>query len=92
MDEIEEDVFHMNINSQPYSIVRSGDWKLIYYYEDRNIELFNLKEDPYETHDVAEEYPEVRNAIYAKLVDWIQQTNAPMPSLANPLYVDIYND
>lgn len=81
-----------DFRATPYSIVRSGDWKLIYYYEDRNIELFNLKEDPYETHDVAEEYPEVRNAIYAKLVDWIQQTNAPMPSLANPLYVDIYND
>ena len=27
----------------PYSSIRSGDWKLIYYYEDKSVELFNLK-------------------------------------------------
>ncbi len=81
-----------DFRATPYSIVRSGDWKLIYYYEDRNVELFNLKDDPYETRDVAAEYPEVRSELYSKLVAWIQDTSAPMPSLANPLYVDIYND
>ena len=29
----------------PYSSIRSGDWKLIYYYEDKSVELFNLKDD-----------------------------------------------
>lgn len=76
----------------PYSIVRSGGWKLIYYYEDRNIELFHLDDDPYETRNLADECPEKRDELYMKLVKWIEQTEAPMPSLANPLYVDIYND
>lgn len=81
-----------SFRATPYSIVRSGDWKLIYYYEDRHRELFNLREDPYETHDVAAEERERCDALYAKLVRWIQQTRAPMPSLVNPQYVDIYND
>jgi arylsulfatase A-like enzyme len=37
----------------PFSAVREGDWKLIYYHADRRFELFNLAEDIGETSDVS---------------------------------------
>lgn len=35
----------------PYSAIRSGDWKLIYYYRTRQACLFNLSEDIFEKID-----------------------------------------
>src|SRR5262249_45669269 len=29
----------------PYSAIRQGDWKLIEFYEDSRVELYNLKDD-----------------------------------------------
>jgi hypothetical protein len=34
------------------SIIRRGDWKLIYYHEDGHDELYNLESDPGEQNDV----------------------------------------
>ncbi len=38
---------------QPSCMVRSGDWKLMYYPEFNSCLLFNLREDPKEQHDRA---------------------------------------
>lgn len=35
----------LDFRATPYSTIRSGDWKLIYYYEEQSMELFNIKED-----------------------------------------------
>lgn len=35
----------------PYSAIRQGDWKLIYYYDTRRTMLFNLQEDIFEVVD-----------------------------------------
>ena len=37
----------------PYTAVRSGDWKFIEFQEDGRCELYNLKQDPSETQDLA---------------------------------------
>ena len=37
----------------PGSAVRKGDWKLIHYYEEDREELFNLRDDPGETKNLA---------------------------------------
>ncbi len=37
----------------PYSVVRSGDWKLVKYWEGPTFELYNLKEDEFEQRDLA---------------------------------------
>ncbi|MFP6766086.1 MAG: sulfatase [Planctomycetaceae bacterium] len=42
-----------NQGGEPGAIVRSGDWKLIHYYEDGRDELYNLVSDPGEQSDLA---------------------------------------
>lgn len=75
-----------SFRAKPYSCIRSGNWKLIYNYEDKSIELFNLREDLGETHNLSESNPEKRNELYLKLMKWIEKTNAPIPAELNPYY------
>lgn len=75
-----------SFRAKPYSCIRSGNWKLIYNYEDKSIELFNLREDLGETHNLSESNPEKRNELYLKLMKWIEKTQAPIPTELNPYY------
>jgi len=69
----------------PYGIIRSGDWKLIKYYENETFELYNLKEDISETNNLAEERPELTKELNVKLTKWLTEVNAKMPGI-NPDY------
>ena len=42
-----------NQGGLPGGAIRLGDWKLIEFYEDNRIELYNLEQDPGERHDLA---------------------------------------
>ena len=58
------------------SAVRVGDYKLIDWYDDGRVELFNLKEDIGEKHDLSKEMP-VKTAEMLKLVrDWRKEISA----------------
>ena len=72
--------------AKPYTSVRSGKWKLIYYYEDKNVELFNLEENMKEVHDISTANPEVVSDLKTKIFDWIDKTQAPFPTKPNPYY------
>lgn len=63
----------------PYSIVRSGYWKLIHYYEDDSDELFNLKDDIAETRNVADRLPKKREELRGKLSAFLERTEAKVP-------------
>ena len=76
-----------SFRARPYSIIRSGDWKLIYYYEDKSMELFNMKNDWVEHHNVINAYPTIRKELYKKLMKWIKETKAPIPTEPNPYFV-----
>ena len=39
--------------------MRLGDWKLIEYFENNDIELYNLKEDLGEKNDLIDKFPEI---------------------------------
>ncbi len=69
----------------PYGAVRSGDWKYIEFYEDGRGELYNLKEDPAEKHDLAAKWPEAVASLRQKLAKWRMEMNAQMP-MPNPDY------
>ena len=71
----------------PYSSIRSGDWKLIYYYEDKSVELFNLKEDLEEQYDLSQKRVDKKDELYSKLMNWLKETKAPIPTELNSEYV-----
>lgn len=67
----------------PYSSVRQDEWKLIYFFEDDNIELYNLDEDISESNDLASRMPEKVSELKQTLELWWEETGAQMP-IRNP--------
>ena len=72
--------------TRPGSAVRQGDWKLIQYFENNDIELYNLKEDIGEINNLAESEPEKREGLLELLENWRKETGAPVPTELNPEY------
>lgn len=69
----------------PYSAIREGDWKLIEFFEDDRVELFNLRDDLAEQAELAGRELEKARALRQKLHAWRQQVGAQMPT-PNPDY------
>ncbi|MDF3078376.1 MAG: atsA 32 [Sphingobacteriaceae bacterium] len=69
----------------PGSAVIDGDWKLIRWYEDDNEELFNLRADISEKHNMIKEQPQVANELRQKLNTWLNETKAVLPA-PSPFY------
>jgi len=69
----------------PHGAVRLGDFKLIEWYEDMHVELYDLKNDLGEQHDLAQENPAKAAKLTALLHDWRKQVDAQMPT-PNPNY------
>lgn len=69
----------------PYGAIRSGDWKLIEYFEDEKLELYNLNDDPKETKNLADQYPEKTEELLYQLEAWRKSTDAQMMQ-PNPQY------
>jgi arylsulfatase A-like enzyme len=63
----------------PVGTVRSGDWKLLEFFEDGRLELYNLKDDLGEKNNLAAKMPGKTRELHAKLKAWRQSLNAPMP-------------
>lgn len=58
----------------PNVCVREGDWKLIVNYDGTRAELYNLKEDVYETNDVSRENPKVTRRLTKMAMDWFEDS------------------
>jgi arylsulfatase A-like enzyme len=69
----------------PGGAVRYGDYKLIEYYENNTAQLFNLKTDPGEQHDLFLSEPGKVQELRAMLHAWRKNVNADMP-IPNPNY------
>ena len=72
--------------TRPGSAIRYGDWKLIQYFENNDIELYNLKEDLGEKNNLARSNPDKAEELLALLDTWRKNTNAPVPTELNPDY------
>jgi arylsulfatase A-like enzyme len=70
----------------PAGAVRSGDWKLIEFFEDGRLELYNLKEDIGEKRNLAEQRAEKARELHAKLRAWRERVGAPVPTQLNPQF------
>ncbi len=64
----------------PYGAVRSGDFRLVEFFEDGRAELYNLKDDIGETRDLAAALPEKTAALRQRLADWRTRVGAQMPT------------
>ncbi len=74
---------HYYATTTPVSAIRAGDWKLLEYYEDSRVELYNLKADLGETSDLAANMTDKTNELVQDLRAWRKGVNARMP-IPNP--------
>ncbi len=61
------------------STIRSGDWKLIYFYKDQHFELYNITEDIGEQRNLSDKMPEKTKELSAKLGTYLRSVNAQKP-------------
>ncbi len=66
--------------ASPSSVIRKGDWKLIEFYEDNHVELYNLKEDIGEQNDLTEKMPKKVEELRLLLNKWKKDVNASLPT------------
>ncbi|EMI45536.1 sulfatase [Rhodopirellula sp. SWK7] len=64
------------------SAIRSGDYKLIKFYDDDSVELYDLKNDISESRNLAKEMPEKAERLRLELNKWLKETNASQPQRA----------
>jgi arylsulfatase A-like enzyme len=69
----------------PGAAVRAGDWKLIEFYHEGTVELYNLAEDIGERSNLAGQMPDRTNELRKRLRDWQESVGAKMP-VPNPDY------
>ena len=88
-----------NFRTRPVSVIRQGDWKLHLYWEEwvldggrdklstnGAVELYNLKEDIGERHNLADSHSGPRDQLLDDLLAWLEATEALIPSQPNPAY------
>lgn len=63
----------------PCSIIRKGDWKLIQFLKEGNVELYNLRKDLKESKNLASANPEKAQALLKELVGWRKANSVPLP-------------
>lgn len=63
----------------PYAIVRSGDYKLIYYFDGSEGELYNLSFDMEERVNVISTRKAIAEELQSKLELWLEETGARLP-------------
>jgi arylsulfatase A-like enzyme len=74
-----------NQGGRPGAAIRAGRYKLIEFYEDGTLELYDLEEDLGETSNLANKHPDKARKLQGKLAAWRDQVQANMPK-TNPKY------
>ncbi len=70
----------------PVSVIRKGDWKLLEFFEDNQLELYHLKKDIGEQNNLVNKAPNRAQSLHCDLIRWREKLNAPVPTNPNPLY------
>ncbi len=74
-----------NQGGTPSASVRSGNYKLIEFFEDEHLELYDLNEDISEKNNIANDCPNVTKMLKEMLKEWQNQVSAKIPE-RNPNY------
>lgn len=70
---------YSNAGSTPTSAIRKGVWKLMEFFEDSTVELYNLADDPSESRELSRMEPELSMDLQIELSDWREAVHAFMP-------------
>ncbi|TVY10988.1 hypothetical protein [Paenibacillus cremeus] len=70
----------------PGAALRHKAWKLIEFFEDGRLELYNLETDIGERVNQASALPEKTRELHVLMLQWREAVGAPMPLGENPLY------
>ncbi|WP_167611116.1 sulfatase [Maribellus sediminis] len=81
-DETQDPLFR----TRPGSAIRDGKWKLIQYFENNDLELYNLENDIQEKNNMAETNKAKAEELLQKLNSWREAVQAPVPDQLNPKY------
>jgi arylsulfatase A-like enzyme len=89
----------LGFRTRPVSVIRKGEWKLHLFHEEwqldggreklpdnHAVELYHLKDDIGERHDLAAANPEKRDELLGDLLAWFKSSGALLPSEPNPAY------
>jgi arylsulfatase A-like enzyme len=68
----------------PVGLVQQGPWKLMEFFEDHRLELYNLDDDIGETKNLATAMPEKTAELHGLMKSWRTAVNAPMPTAHTP--------
>lgn len=71
--------------TMPYGAIRSGDFKLIEFFNDMHVELYNVRADIGEQSDLTAAMPQKAEELRARLHAWREEVGAQMPT-PNPNY------
>ena len=63
----------------PGGAIRLGKYKLLEYYENGSVQLFDLEKDISEQNDLSKAEPDVRSKLLKMLHDWRREVDAKMP-------------
>jgi len=74
-----------NQGGTPGSSIRRGDYKLIEFFEDGRLELYNLREDAGERHNLAQDQPALAAELAGRLAAWRARVEAKLPQ-PNPTW------
>jgi arylsulfatase A-like enzyme len=66
--------------STPSGAIREGRWKLVEWFEDGDVELYDLESDPGERVDRSETEPDLREAMLGRLAAWRLRMGSAMPT------------
>jgi arylsulfatase A len=69
---------YSNQGGKPGAAIRAGDLKLIEFYEDGKLELYNLKDDIGEKTDLAAKMPDKAKELHQMLKGWRKSVDAQM--------------
>jgi arylsulfatase A-like enzyme len=69
-----------NQGGVPGGAVRQGHWKLIEFFEDDRVELYNLADDPVEQQDLSASHSQQAGELRKQLHAWRASVGAKMPS------------
>ena len=74
-----------NQGGDPSSVLRKGQYKLIYYHEDEHKELYDIFQDPEEVNDIASMNSKLTEDLFSELMDHLTKREAKFAAL-DPMF------